>query len=241
MLHIDALTHTYTASGLEARTVLQIDTWTVERGAQVLLRGVSGSGKTTLFNIIAGLLRPTHGMITLDGRALYSMGESARDRFRAARIGYIFQTHHLMPGFTVLENLLMPMQFAGVIPAHQRNERARSLLDHVGLSAHLHHRPNQLSTGQRLRVAVARALVNRPAMLLADEPTAALDPDNADRVMTFLQESCRDSDAALIVASHDPALAARFPTRLDLRAGRLSPESDTSVREPHTIIESAPA
>lgn len=224
MLRLLNLRHTYTASGLEARTVLDIPAWSLNRGGQVLLRGVSGSGKTTLFNVVAGLLRPSMGEVCLEDVALYKLSEPARDRLRAAKIGYVFQNHHLMPGFTALENVVMPMMFAGTIPAFKRNSRALELLTAVGLADYAQHRPNQLSTGQRLRVGIARALANQPVLVLADEPTAALDPASSESIMDFLQDSCRKTDASMIVASHDPALVARFPHTIDLRAGHLGAE-----------------
>jgi ABC-type lipoprotein export system ATPase subunit len=220
---ITGLQHTYHGTGVETRTVLDIDHWALEAGAHVLLRGVSGSGKTTLFNIIAGMLRPTHGVITLGEQPLYLLGEAARDRFRAAHIGYVFQTHQLMPGFSALENVTMPMMFAGTIAPGARAGRAHHLLEQVGLGAFIRHRPHQLSTGQRLRVAIARALANAPRLLLADEPTAALDPHGAAQAIELLQESCRQNQATLIIASHDPELNARFPTQFALSGGRITP------------------
>lgn len=222
MLAITGLRHIYSGAGLEARTVLDIGSWSLDAGTQALLRGVSGSGKTTLFNIIAGMLRPTEGTVHISQQDVYALSEAARDRLRAARVGYIFQTHQLMPGFSALENLLMPMQFGAVIPPGDRKARARSLLQAVGLAEFGNHRPHQLSAGQRLRIAVARALVNHPKLVLADEPTAALDPANADRVMAFIQDTCHQDGAALIVASHDPALSTRFSMHVDLQAGLLS-------------------
>lgn len=229
MLRLDNIVHIYTGAGLEARTVLSIASWSVGSGDQILLRGVSGSGKTTLFNIAAGLLRPTQGEVVVDAGQIYHMSEAERDRFRAARIGYVFQNHQLMPGFSALENVVMPMMFARVIPTGQRRERGRSLLAQVGLADFARHRPNQLSTGQRLRVGIARALANEPKLVLADEPTAALDSDSAASVMDFLQQTCKALGAALIVASHDPALAVRFPLGFDLRAGSLSQAKDAAA------------
>jgi ABC-type lipoprotein export system ATPase subunit len=220
---ITGLRHTYQGAGVEARTVLDIDGWSLEAGAHALLRGVSGSGKTTLFNILSGMLRPTHGTVMLGDQSLYLLGEAARDRFRAAHIGYVFQTHQLMPGFSTLENVVMPMMFAGTVVAAARTARARHLLEAVGLGAFTRHRPHQLSTGQRLRVAIARALANAPRLLLADEPTAALDPEGAAAVIDLLQASCRQNDATLLIASHDPALDARFPLQFALSGGRIAP------------------
>lgn len=219
-LRVENLSHTYTGAGLEARTVLQIEAWALAPGDQVLLRGISGSGKTTLLNILAGLLTPTTGQVWLDGHALYAMAEAQRDRFRAQRIGYVFQVHHLLPALTALENVMMPMAFAGVAPQRCR-ARAEMLLSRLGLAEFAHHYPAQLSAGQRLRVAVARALANNPQLLLADEPTAALDHEAGQRVMDLLQETAHQNNAILLVASHDPALMERFDQMVDLHSGRL--------------------
>ncbi|WP_119072530.1 ABC transporter ATP-binding protein [Aggregatilinea lenta] len=215
------LRHVYKSPAGDSRTVLDIARWEVDGGQQILLRGVSGSGKTTLFNIAAGLLAPTEGTVTYDGQKLYALAPGERDRFRARHTGYIFQTHYLLAPLTALENVVMPMAFARKYPAGQWKRDARDLLGRVGLAEYAHYRPAQMSTGQRLRVAVARALANRPDVLLADEPTAALDAGAAQTVMDLVQAICRENGASLIVASHDPALAARFPLAVDLEHGRL--------------------
>jgi len=224
ILRLDGVSHTYRTPTGDARTVLQIDEWTLASGDHVLLRGVSGSGKTTLFNIIAGLLRPTQGVVACDQTVLYNLPEAQRDRFRARMIGYVFQNHYLLPQLTALENVVMPMAFARKDAPKTWSDTALSLLDRLGLREFAAYRPSQLSTGQRLRVAVARALAVRPPVLLADEPTAALDPESAVVVMDLLQRLCRENDAILIVASHDPALSDRFGHVVNLRAGKLSNE-----------------
>lgn len=218
---LQQLRYTYAAPGLEARTVLMIDDWQAASGAQILLRGISGSGKTTLLNILAGLLPPTTGLVRCGGQSLYALPEDERDRLRATTIGYIFQMHHLAPTLSALENVEMPLVFGRKLNAGARRARAYELLDSVGLRDFHRHRPLQLSTGQRLRVAVARALAAQPALVLADEPTAALDAESSHAVMDLLQESCRRTGATLIVASHDPALATRFDRVVDLRNGAL--------------------
>lgn len=220
-LLLEQVRHTYAAPALETHTVLDIDLWHVASGEQVLLRGVSGSGKTTLLNILAGLLPPSRGTVWLGGHALYALRESRRDRLRATTIGYVFQMHHLAPMLSALENVEMPLVFGGKVAARDRNLRARELLAAVGLAEFDRHRPVQLSTGQRLRVAVARALAACPALVLADEPTAALDGQAGSIVMDLLQDRCRRFGATLLVASHDPALAARFDRVVDLRGGVL--------------------
>lgn len=220
-LTIENLQHSYAGPELVQRPVLDIPLWSVRPGEQVLLRGVSGSGKTTLLNILAGLLRPTRGEVVVDGYRLFAHSEANRDRFRAGRIGYVFQMHHLIGNLTAQENVEMPLVFAGQGDFAQRRQKARRLLDRLGLAEVADRRPIQMSTGQRLRVTVARSLVTRPHLLLADEPTAALDSCARDGVIQLLQEICREEGAILIVASHDPALETRFDQLVDLKASRL--------------------
>lgn len=224
-LRLTALRHVYRSPAGDERPVLAIDHLELAAGSQALLRGVSGSGKTTLFNIVAGLLHPTAGQVAIADQDLYALGEAARDRFRARRIGYVFQNHHLLPHLTAHENVVMPLAFARALPRRAWAARADELLAAVGLAGEARYRPPQLSTGQRLRVAVARALANQPAVLLADEPTAALDADSAEQVMAFIQRTCAENHALLVVASHDPALSQRFPCTLHLRAGSLFHEA----------------
>lgn len=217
---VENLLHTYTAPDLEARTVLDIDVWHVPAGAQVLLRGVSVSGKTTLLNILAGLLPPTAGTVWLGSHSLFALRGSEHDHLRATTIGYIFQMHHLAR--CSRPSRMLRCRSSSAARSSQANAaRARELLASVGLSEFDRRRPVQLSTGQRLRVAVARALAARPAIVLADEPTAALDELSGAVVMDLLQESCRQRGATLIVASHDPALAHRFDQAVDIHNGVL--------------------
>jgi ABC-type lipoprotein export system ATPase subunit len=230
-IRVEGLRHIYRTPNAEERTVLDIPLWEAPAGEHLLLRGISGSGKTTLLNILAGLLPPTAGAVFLDGQPLYALSESRRDRLRATTIGYIFQMHHLAPTLSALENVEMPLVFGRQLNRHTRQDRARELLATVGLADHAHYRPAQMSTGQRLRVAVARALAAQPALLLADEPTAALDEQSRDVVMTLLQESCRQRGATLIVASHDPALAHRFDRVLDLHNGGLHSVTQVAAHE----------
>lgn len=220
-LRVDGLRHTYISPTGEARVILTGETWTLDDGQQVLVRGVSGSGKTTLFNILAGLLHPSSGAVYFDNRSIYAMSEAARDRFRAMHIGYVFQNHHLISSLTTLDNVVMPMAFARNGTPRQQRDRAMSLLAQVGLADRAHDFPQRLSTGQRLRVSLARALVNAPSLLLADEPTAALDEANTAQMMDLLQTACTQHNAILIVASHDPQIVARFSIVADLRGGAL--------------------
>lgn len=221
-LRVEALSHAYRGTGVEVRTIIQPQTWQLDAGQQVLLRGVSGSGKTTLFNILAGLLHPSSGVVKYGDQSLYALPEAARDRFRAQAIGYVFQNHHLIPSLTALENVVMPLAFARVSASSTWRLRAAVLLEQVGLEAFANYLPRRLSTGQRLRVAIARSLANNPRLLLADEPTAALDREAAIQVMDLLQNTCRQQNAILIVASHDSALVERFDVTADLQEGQLN-------------------
>ncbi len=221
-IRIEDLVHIYRTAAADERPVLNIPQWDITPGEQYLVRGVSGSGKTTLFNIMTGLLHPTKGGVWYDDLSLYSLSEAARDRFRARNVGYIFQNHFLLNTMTAVENVEMPMAFARRFPSSQWRSRATDLLNQLGLADRLHYRPAQLSTGQRMRVAVARALANEPNVVFADEPTASLDAASSEQVMNLVQESCRQRESMLFVASHDPALAPRFSKFADLNAGVLT-------------------
>lgn len=177
-------------------------------GEQVALRGESGSGKTTFLHLIAGILAADEGTIELDGSIVTGMSEARRDRLRAQKIGYIFQTFNLLQGYTVLENVMLGMSFG----AGADRTRARELLERVGLGHRLTHFPRQLSTGQQQRVAVARALANRPRLVLADEPTGNLDRRHGAESLALIREACREAGAALLLVSHDEEVLSKFET-----------------------------
>ena len=193
--------------------VIDVESFTLADGEHVALVGGSGTGKTTLLHLIAGILAPDSGHIRFDGVDVAALGEAERDVFRGRTIGYVFQTHHLLPGFTALENVLLGMSFTG--RAHDPNW-ARHLLVEVGLSDRLHYKPDRLSVGQQQRVAVARVLANRPRLVLADEPTGALDPRNAQAVLELIRKLCTEVGASLLLVSHDPTVTAQFPRVVSL-------------------------
>src|SRR5205085_8814324 len=168
----------------------------------------------TFLNLIAGILKPDTGRIQLDGVEISALSESRRDRLRAEKIGYIFQTFNLLQGYTCLENVLLGMSFGAGADRHF----AEALLKRVGLSDRLKHYPRQLSTGQQQRVAVARALANKPKLVLADEPTGNLDHKRAADAIGLIREICHENGAALLLVSHDPAVLARFETVVQLAA-----------------------
>ncbi len=198
--------------------VLQGCTLALEPGDALAITGRSGSGKSTLLHLIGTLDEPTSGAIRIGGRDPFALSEPELARFRNRTIGFIFQDHHLLPQYTVLENVLIPTL---AFPGEGGDETwARELLGRVGLADRLAHRPAELSGGERQRVAVARALVNRPALLLCDEPTGNLDKMNADGVMDLLLELHAGSERIVIVVTHSSEIAARFPRRAQLDDGR---------------------
>jgi ABC-type lipoprotein export system ATPase subunit len=211
------------AESAAAVSVLTGISLAVARGERVAIIGPSGSGKSTLLNIIGTLDRPTSGRVTLDAADLSQLDDVALARVRNRQIGFVFQSHHLLPQCTVLENVLVPTLADGD-DATRRDAavRAEKLLDRVGLKARLHHRPGQLSGGERQRVAVVRALINQPKLLLADEPTGALDRASADNLAQLLLELNREENVTLIVVTHAPDLARKMDRTIELRDGQLA-------------------
>jgi len=196
----------------------------VNDGESLAIVGPSGSGKSTLLNIIGTLDRPTSGRVLLTGRDLSNQNDAALARIRSAEIGLIFQLHHLLPQCTVLENVLVPTLAGGPTQRTEKPaDRAKRLLDRVGLTQRLNHRPGQLSGGERQRVAVVRALINEPRLLLADEPTGALDRAAADNLAELLVELNQEEKVALIVITHAMDLAQRMGRVLTLQEGTLVP------------------
>ena len=199
--------------------VLRDVSLTLKAGESVAIMGPSGSGKSTILNILGTLEAPTGGRVVIDGCDPFALSEQDLARFRNRRIGLIFQDHHLLPQCSVLENVLLPT-LAGYGEG-DRIEQARRLVDRVGLSDRLDHRPAELSGGERQRVAIARALVNRPVLLLADEPTGNLDGRTADSIADLLTEVHRDEQTMLVVVTHSNELARRFAAPLNLVGGTL--------------------
>src|SRR5262245_14069901 len=187
--------------------ILDIPLFEVKNGEQMALVGKSGCGKTTLLHTIAGITRADAGQIIIDGIDITTLSEPGVDKVRAAKLGYVFQTFNLLPGFTALENVLLGMTFAR---GRKDPARARQLLDRVGLSHRTTHKPTALSVGEQQRVAVARALANRPSLLLADEPTANIDPRNQQKIVDLIRETCHEESIALIIVTHSVEVAAQF-------------------------------
>jgi putative ABC transport system ATP-binding protein len=205
-------------SGTGTLTILHPVDLTIERGRVVAITGPSGSGKSTMLGLIAGLDAPSEGRILLDGVDITALDEDALARLRGVRVGIVFQFFHLLPSLTAFENVLVPMEIAGVRHAHQR---ARELLSEVGLADRTHHYPSQLSGGEQQRVAIARALANDPPILLADEPTGNLDSTTGRQIIDLLLSINRDRGTTLVLVTHDPDLARVADATIALRDGRV--------------------
>jgi ABC-type lipoprotein export system ATPase subunit len=187
--------------------ILDLAEYSLATGEQAVLIGPSGCGKTTLLHIIAGITRPTSGSVKIDGVEITRFSEATRDRLRANKLGYVFQTFNLLPAFSALENVMLGMAFSS---GRASSARARDLLQRVGLGHRLSSRPKTMSVGEQQRVAVARALANRPKVLLADEPTANVDPANQQAVIDLIRENCRQEGVALLLVTHAMNVADQF-------------------------------
>jgi lipoprotein-releasing system ATP-binding protein len=218
MLGVSDVHKTFETDGQPVE-VLRGVSFDVTAGQALAVTGPSGSGKSTLLHLIGALDRPTSGSIEIDGRQPHALAEAELARFRNRTIGFVFQDHHLLPQYSVLENVLVPT-FAFPGETEGAEAHARALLERVGLAHRLDHRPSELSGGERQRAAVARALINHPRLLLCDEPTGSLDARNADAIGTLLFELHREESNILITVTHSAALASRFERGLELREGR---------------------
>jgi ABC-type lipoprotein export system ATPase subunit len=210
---LEAVRKSFVMPGGGRTDVLDIPRFRLMPGEQCALEGRSGSGKSTLLNVIAGILRPDAGRVVIDGIDITRLPEARRDRLRADALGLVFQQFNLLPGFTALENVLVAMSFGS---GRADRRLAADLLAAVGLADRLHHKPAQLSTGQQQRVAVARALANRPRAVLADEPTASVDAAHQQQVIDLLRGTCSTQGVALLVVTHAPEVARQFPRRIRL-------------------------
>lgn len=219
VLRASHIAKTYEEGGLHTDVLTDVS-FALKRGETLAIVGASGSGKSTLLHILGGLDTLTKGEVEVEGRVLSELSDAERGRVRNRSLGFIYQFHHLLPEFTALENVCMPLLIRGT-PIPEAQQRASELLQRVGLGQRLEHKPAELSGGERQRCAVARALVTRPACVLGDEPTGNLDEGNADHVYEMMLELNREIGTSFILVTHDSRLAARMDRTLELHNGVL--------------------
>ncbi len=227
VLRADKVAKIYKEGNLRADVLREVS-FSVRRGETVSIVGSSGSGKSTLLHILGGLDTATTGEVEVEGQTMSRLSDRARGELRNRSLGFIYQFHHLLPEFTALENVCMPLLIRGT-PIAEARERATDLLGRVGLAARVEHKPGEMSGGERQRAAVARALVTRPACVLGDEPTGNLDEKNAAQVYELMLELNREIGTALVLVTHDRGLAARMDHMFELRGGSLHALDRTSA------------
>jgi lipoprotein-releasing system ATP-binding protein len=219
VLNMQHVSRAFESAG-ETVSILKDLSLRVLSGTAIAVRGPSGCGKSTLLYLAGTLDQPSSGMIEILGENPWKLSSERLAAFRNQHVGFIFQDHQLLPQCSVLENVLLP-SLAGFVNESNLQERAKTLIDRVGLSHRIHHRPGRLSGGERQRVAVCRALLNRPSLLLADEPTGNLDPTTAQEIGTLLLDVAKENDTALLCVTHSDELASRFPHSISLIGGRI--------------------
>ena len=223
VLHVENLEKSYRLGKVTVHALRGVSL-SVREGEFVVVMGPSGSGKTTLLNIIGTLDKPSSGQVLIDGQDISRLKDRQLTRLRRYKIGFVFQFHNLIPVLTALENVQLPLQMSGV-KSKTGVERARELLDHVGLADRLDHLPDELSGGEQQRVAIARALANHPRIILADEPTGDLDTKTGSEVVQLMYDLTKQENAAVIVVTHDPLIAAKAERVLEMRDGKIHRET----------------
>ena len=216
--------------GPEKVAVLNDLNLTIARGERIAIVGASGSGKTTLLNVMGGLDNPDQGTVAIAGQQLAGMSENERASWRNKHLGFVYQFHHLLPEFTALENVLMPLLIAK-LPLKASRQRSQQILDQVGLGHRLNHKPAELSGGERQRVAIARALVGQPSCVLMDEPTGNLDPETAETILALLLRLNQESGISFVVVTHDRHIAAQMGRTLRLEHGQLTEQTQAATPE----------
>ena len=219
VLVCENLTRTFTQGSSEIQVLHEVDL-NIERGERVAIVGASGAGKSTLLHLLGGLDRPTSGRIVVEGIDLATQTQKELAALRNRTMGFVYQFHHLLPEFSALENVAMPLLIAGLV-SQEAMSKATRMLERVGLAHRLNHKPGELSGGERQRTAVARAMVHQPSCLLADEPTGNLDEVNSEHVYQLMLELNADLATALVVVTHDHGLAGRMDRRLEMSGGQL--------------------
>jgi ABC-type lipoprotein export system ATPase subunit len=225
MIEIDRLTKHYKQGKTVVRALDEVS-FNIESGEFVAIVGRSGSGKTTMLDSLGLLLRPTSGRIVIDGADTSSLRDDEKARLRSSKIGFIFQEYNLLPTLTALENVMLPLHYAAKPKGDL--EWARALLEEVGLEDRMHHRPDQLSGGQQQRVAIARSLVNRPAMVLGDEPTGAVDTETSAQLAAIMRRMNRQHQVTFVLVTHDPELAAETDRVIKLKDGKVVSDETTA-------------
>ncbi|MBQ9693369.1 MAG: ABC transporter ATP-binding protein [Kiritimatiellae bacterium] len=210
----------YTLNGHQIQ-VLSGASFTTTSGESIAIIGKSGSGKSTLMHLLGGLDKPDAGNVFVNGKDLYKLSSRQRTHLRASEIGFVFQAYHLLPEMTITENVILPAMALGKLSRKEMLSRAEQLLEHVGLSDRLNHKPQELSGGEQQRAAIARALMNEPPLILADEPTGNLDAETGDRVMDLLFDLTQKQSKVLVMVTHNPETAARCSRTLTLQDGLL--------------------
>ncbi len=236
MIRVQDVTKVYWMGDVEVQALRGVN-FEVQDGEMVAIMGPSGSGKSTLMNVLGVLDQPSSGSYTIDEEEVADMGETEMAEIRNRKIGFIFQSFNLLPKLTALQNVELPMLYAGAFSRDEREERATAALESVGLGDRVHHKPKELSGGQQQRVAIARSLVNDPAILLADEPTGALDTRSTEEVLAIFQQLNQDNGITIIFVTHEPEVADHCRRLVRIRDGLI--ESDRPILNP--IWKYAPA